>query len=85
MFEGEDHRLCEEHPAGLFVDGCGDYVGIDGQTLAIALGPGVHVHLHCGVLGGQKGSQVFVENEHHLDLSCTAGEKKQRGGEKDRC
>lgn len=80
VFEREDHRLSEEHSAGLFVDGGSDYVGIDRQPPLFMARP-VHFHLHRGVLGGQKGSKVFVENEHHLDLSCA---RSGRGGGKSR-
>lgn len=74
MSECEDHRLSEKHSAGLFVDGGGDNMGVDCQALPVVAGP-VHFHLHRGVLGGQEGSQVFIQNEHHLDLSCTWRER----------
>ena len=69
MFEGVDHRLREEHSARLFVDGGRDDVGVDCQPLLIVAWP-LHFHFHRGVLSGQEGSQVFIEDEHHLDLSC---------------
>lgn len=74
MFECEDHWLNEKHSAGLFVDGRSNYMGVDGQALLIVAWP-IHFHLHCGVLSGEEGSQVFIKNEHHLDLSCTLRER----------
>lgn len=73
VFECEDHRLGEKHSARLFIDGGGDYMGVDRQALLILARP-VHIHFHRGVLGGQEGSQVLIENENHLDLSCTQRE-----------
>lgn len=78
MFESEDHWLSQKHSARLLVDGGGDYVRVNCQLLLIVAYP-LHFHFYCGVLRGQKSSQVFVENEHHLDLSCTRGEKKDEG------
>lgn len=77
VFEREDHRLGEKHPAGLFVDGGGDDVGVDRQALLLVAQP-VHLHLHRGVLGGQEGAQVFIQDEHHLDLSYARREKTGR-------
>lgn len=74
VFECEDHWLSEKHSARLFVDGGSDYMGVDRQALLILARP-FHVHFHRCVLGGQKGSQVFIENEYHLDLSCTQRER----------
>lgn len=71
VFEREDDGLGEKDPAGLFVDGGGDDVRVDGQPLLIVPRT-VGVHLHRGVLGGQEGAQVFIHNKHHLDLPCEA-------------
>lgn len=69
VFERENYWLGEKHSARLFVDGGRDYMGVDLQVLLVALP--LHVHFHCCILSEQKGSQVFIENEHHFDLSCT--------------
>lgn len=72
VFESENYWLSEKHSARFFVDGGRDHVGVDLQVLLEAWP--VHVHFHRGVLSEQKGSQVFIENEYHLDLSCTQRE-----------
>ena len=78
VFEREDHWLCEEHPAGL-LDGGGDHVAVDRQappTPRLAR-PRVKLHLHRGVLGGQEGAQVLVQDKHHLHRAC-AGHGQRR-------
>lgn len=59
VFECEDHRLSKKHSAGLFVDRGSNNMGVDRQALLFMSRP-FHFHLHCGVLGGQKGPQVFI-------------------------
>jgi len=80
VFESEDHWLDEKHPAGLFVDGGSDYMRVDRQALLVVARP-VNFHLQSGVLSGQEGSQVFIKNEHHLDLSCTWRRRETHKGE----
>lgn len=78
VFEREDHWLSEKHSAGLFVDGGSYDMGVDRQALLIMAWP-LHFHLYCGILSGQERSQVFIQNEHHLDLSCTWRERNTKG------
>lgn len=83
MFEREDHWLSEKNSAGLFVDGGSNNMGVDRQALLIVAWP-LDFHLHRGVLGWQEGSQVFIQNEHHLHLSCTRRERNtERWGERE--
>lgn len=68
MFECEDHWFSQKDSTGLFVNGGGNYMGINCKVPFFTHWP-FHLHFHSGVLGGQEGSQIFIENKHHLDLS----------------
>jgi len=80
MFECEDNWLSEKHSAGLFVDGGSNYMGVDCQALLLKIRP-LHFHFHCSILSGQEGSQIFIQNEHHLYLSYKENSNTKRLGE----
>lgn len=77
MFESEYHRLSEKHSAGLFVNGGSYYIGINCQTLLFVVWS-FQFHLHRSVLRGKEGSQVFVQNENYLYLSCVVDKNIRR-------
>lgn len=72
MSKCEHHRLGQKHSTGLFIYGCGDDVRIHRQSPSAR--PRLHLHLHGGVFGGEKGTQILIEHKDHFHLTCS--EKK---------
>lgn len=68
MLQGKNHRVINEHAAGLFVDGGGDDVRVDGHGHIAAVG--FVGHLDGGVLGSEELAQVLVEHKNQLGDSC---------------
>ena len=64
MLQGENHRVVNEHAAGLLVDGGGDDVRIDAHRRVAPVS--VVGHLDGGVLGAEELAQVFVQHKHQL-------------------
>lgn len=76
MLQGKNHWVVNEYAAGLFVDGGGDDVGVDGHRHVAAVS--LVGHPDGGVLGAEELAQVFVEHENQLSDSCRAERQKNR-------
>lgn len=68
MLQGENHRVINEHTAGLFVDGGGDDVRVDGHRHIAAVR--IIGHFDGGVLSSEELAQVLVEHKNQLGDSC---------------
>lgn len=64
VLQGENHRLVNEHAAGLLVDGGGDDVGVDGHRRVAAVG--LVAHHDGGVFRAEELAQVLVEHKDEL-------------------
>lgn len=71
MFDSEDHRLWQVNLIALLVNGCGDDRGVDDNRVIRI--DGIAAQSDAGVLRGQVGAQVLVQDKHHPDLTCTKG------------
>lgn len=68
MLQGKNHWVINEHTAGLFVDGGGDDVRVDGHGHIAAVG--FIGHLDGGVLSSEELAQVLVQHKNQLGDSC---------------
>lgn len=73
MLQGENHRVINEHAAGLLVDRGGDDVRVDGHRHVAAVS--LVGHLDGGVFRAEKLAEVPVEHKDQLGDSCRRGEE----------
>ena len=64
MLQGENHRVVNEHAAGLLVDRGGDDVRVHAHRRVAPVR--VVGHLDGGVLGAEELAQVLVKHKHQL-------------------
>lgn len=68
MFDREDDRLRQVNLVALLVDGCHDDGGVDNDRIVGVYG--LAAQSDAGVLCGEIGAQVPVEDKGHPDLTC---------------
>ena len=68
VFDSEDHGLGQVNLIALFVNGRRDDRGVDDDRVIGV--DGLAAQSHAGVLRGQVGAQVPVQDEGHPDLTC---------------
>lgn len=73
VFQGENHRVCDKHTTGLFVDGGGDDVRIYGHIPSIS----IIGHFEGGILSAEKLAEVFVQHKHQLGNAWGKGKQRR--------